>query len=224
MRSMKALFLGCCFCLLLCASAQAADAPVLFKEFVYGMSRADVQKICNAKPIDEEGTEDLLFAPEPVKFANFDWIEAFRFNSADKLTQVLLLREEFSMEPYAALIKGLVSNGYMIANMSDGSSTLDLATALKELKSPEKLQEAVTQFESNALQNDKPLTIVLAPDNYMRKLLTSNKGESFPVSLQSAPADLRLIEVGVKDGAMTAAFTTPLLDLRKSMEGIKESF
>lgn len=205
--------------------AKAGDNPVLFKEFVYGMSPQEVAERSGATACGEEGLEDCLCAPKQVSFSREDWGQVFKFHK-DRLAQVMLVKKEFDRDAYASLIKGITNLKYAPAFMRSGDEDFDILEQLYKFGGKE-IKTKINAFEQKALRGENDFSLVFASEQFLKQTMQSDKKESFFTALEQAPADLRIIEIHVSNGVLLAVFTTPIAikqDILKSMQGIKEKF
>ena len=92
---MKKIF-ACLLLLMLAIPACAEETIPLFKDYYYGMSKADVQKKSGAIPCLHENLLGNLCMTKPIAFGKQQWEQVFLIED-NKLGAVLLAKDILSL-------------------------------------------------------------------------------------------------------------------------------
>lgn len=211
--------------LFLSANICAAEKIPLFKDYYYGMSRAEIAAggaaPCNeVLDEDDENLANALCMRNEIKFLKQDWIEMFFFEG-DKLDRVALIKD-FTPEAYTAAVGGMINNSFMPVLMMQGDDNIDVVRTIKEL-GQQKASEVISDFEQKALAGASEYSAIFLPLDFVRN---NNSKGAFQM-LRSAPEDLRCVTVTKNDEALALSFEAlgkTLKNLHNILEESKESF
>lgn len=197
-----------------------AAGPTLYKEFSYGQSRAEIQRLPGVYACDEVDTGALCRSQQ--SFASFDgWEQIFLFSN-DKLV-VVALAADTSESLYTNVFGVMHNNGFFTVVMQAGNKVFDFAQAIREY-SVEAAAAKLTQTEAALLNDSAPLTYIMCPKEAVK---AASKVGSFSLYAQKAPVSLRATEVIISSELMMVRFLAPvaaLHDMKRQMDSQKERF
>lgn len=221
---MKTLF-ACLFALALTVPALAAEEKIpLFKNFTYGMTKAEVQQVAKAVPCVDASLEGELCLPGTIKFGNQDWAQIFMFEG-DKLAAVALIRE-LSETAIVNALQTIMGNDYTALMMQNGTKQFDVLAAIARGEG-DNLSAAMDTFERESADADS-LTFSLFENKHIKALAKNGKSKNITEFLQKAPRDLRSVDIiRAGDDALIVKFLAPkaaLLDMFANKDEVQDSF
>lgn len=216
---------ACLLALALAAPALAAEEKIpLFKNFTYGMTKAEVQKEAKAVPCEDPRLEGELCLPGTAKFGNQDWEQVFMFEG-DKLAAVGLARE-YSDKSAVNALQTIMGNKYSILMLANGAKQLDVIDMVVKGKAAS-LDAAIAAFERESA-NAEALTYSLFADKQIKELLQGGKSKNITEFMQNAPRDLRSVEIiRAGDNGLLIKFLAPkaaLQDMLGKKDEVQDSF
>lgn len=181
------------FSLIWAMPAWAAE-PTLYKEFSYGQSRAEIQRLPGVYACDEVDTGALCRSQQ--SFASFDgWEQIFLFSN-DKLV-VVALAADTSESLYTNVFGVMHNNGFFTVVMQAGNKVFDFAQAIREYS-----------VEAALLNDSAPLTYTMCPKEAVK---AASKVGSFsrPEGPGIAPGNRSHHQQRADDGPLPGACGRP---------------
>ncbi|EGW52095.1 hypothetical protein HMPREF1022_00878 [Desulfovibrio sp. 6_1_46AFAA] len=215
--------LACFLLLLLAVPALAEDNIPLFKDYYYGMPKAEVQKKSQAVDCKHENLIGDLCVKKLVTFGKQKWEQVFMIEDG-KLTSVMLAKS-LDAQSLMAAIQTVAANDYALLNMSTGSKQLDVIHIARQQGS-KAIPTAVVNFE-NESQNAPELIYAFYEAAKSQPIAKDKSIASFADFAMKAPRDLRSVEVRRAGNLLGIQFLAPfaaLQDMQKKASEAKESF
>lgn len=194
----------------------------LFKQFTYGMSKSDVNKIVKINPFDENGNISIFSSAEKIKFLDIDWDILFEF-SDDSLLKVMLNLDNSTEINFKSVFIALGKSGFTPIMLKSGKKTLYLPEIDKTYgKDAPKI---IDDFGNKFLKNDDKYVVFLIPKEFYKLALNSAKPNFGEFILKSAPDSMRDISLTHGPNYMVLQFSFPKLSMKHKLQGeIKEKF
>lgn len=216
---------ACLLALALAVPALAAEEKIpLFKNFTYGMTKAEVQKEAKAVPCEDARLEGELCLPGTAKFGNQDWEQVFMFEG-DKLAAVILARD-YSDKSAVNALQTIMGNKYLLLMVTNGTKQLDVIDIVAKGKGAS-LDAAIAAFERESA-NAEALTYSLFADKQIKGLLQGGRSKNITEFIQNAPRDLRSVEIiRASNNVLLVKFLAPkaaLQDMLGKKDEVQDSF
>ena len=193
----------------------AANGPILFENYAYGMTRDEVIASSGASACPEAPANRLLLcASDPANFLGISWREMFWFNNLDELQQIMLIRPD---EPIASLAQAqdaLTANGWRAVFLETDGVAFDALEETRRRKA-EDVEKAREDFEARALREKSGLTIYFFPAEFAQKGM--GKAKSYSQAVDSAGETFVMISLMLDGDNLKLAFTAPLLARKNAL-------
>lgn len=219
---MKKIFV-CLLLLMLAVPACAEENIPLFKDYYYGMSKADVQKKSGAIACQHENLLGSLCMTKPISFGNQQWEQVFLIE--DNKLGAVLLAKDIDAQSLVAVMQTVTSNGYVLLSMSTGSKQFDLINTV-HTKGKNSINAEMTKFEAEA-QNAQELAYGFFEAEKVKPLIAKSDVISFGDFVAKAPVNLRSVEIKRTGDILSVQFLAPIAaiqDMRKKAGESKEKF
>jgi hypothetical protein len=219
MRESIFIFTGLLLMFVVSASANADTK--LYKEYKFGMQKAEIMKEFNVYDCSEEFENGALCLNEQ-KFAGEDIEIGFRFLN-NKLVTVILF-SEFTEDNYINFI-GALSSKFQLITIESADKKIDFIVQMKKFKKAEFLKN-ITDFEQQALASGNIKYTFIEKDSFEKLVRSSvNAVEMIMKSDNSTRAiEYIIAEVDENTVAGLIQFSAPKKSLQLIQEKSKQKY
>ena len=198
-----------------------AEGPQLFKQFYYGMPKAEVAQVSGATACEEMDLMGDLCMPGTVPFGGEEWEQVFVMDPEEKLSQVLLVQEA-NADVLDSMINVISGAGFIPVYLVADEEQLDIFSYASQGKQNE-LNERIMEILVN---EPEEFSYTFLETKGLAKIKKS-KLKNFLSVISSAPIDIRAVEAAMDNDLLVLNFSMPLMEQRdeaRRSKHVQESF